>query len=98
MRSEYTRQTRWANPPDPVDSHRFPPGAPYLKQLVWMPCNQCDLQVHAGVTQLLSRGVACPECGRGLSEPMEPETAPEAVASVRQFEQQLSQELAGEET
>jgi hypothetical protein len=98
MRSEYTRQTRWAHAPEPADAGRTPPGDPYVKQVVWLPCTQCDLQVHASVTQLLSNGISCPECGRRLAEPMGHEASPGAVAPVLDLEERFRQELAREET
>jgi hypothetical protein len=69
MRTELTRQTRWGHDPEAVDEELVPPGGIYVKQLIWVPCNQCDLQVHAAQTQVISGGVTCPECGGRLTAP-----------------------------
>jgi hypothetical protein len=97
MRSEYTRQTRWAQPPDPVDPAQIPPGSRYVRQVIWLPCTDCDLQVHAPLTRLLTDGVTCPECGQRLADPAAPGT-PERLTEVRDAEATMRQELAREET
>src|SRR4051812_22385301 len=60
MRTEYTRQTRWAYDPELQDEEQAPPGSIYVKQVIWVACNQCDLQVHSAVTQSIASGVLCP--------------------------------------
>lgn len=67
MRTEFTRQTRWGHDPEPVDPEFAPPGQIYVKQIVWVPCTECDLQVHAAQTQFLAAGITCPECGTRLT-------------------------------
>ena len=70
MNSEYTRQTRWGHAPEPLeDEDAVPPGGIYVKQVVWLPCTACDLQVHGALTQYITGGLACPECGARLSYP-----------------------------
>ena len=69
MRNEYTRQTRWAHDPESVDAETVPPGSIYVKQLLWVPCIECDLQVHSALTQSLGSPVTCPECGARLTSP-----------------------------
>src|SRR5213594_3517136 len=75
MQTEYARQTRWAHIPQLVDPEQTPPGSTYVKHVVWMPCNHCDLQVHAThppatrVPELLTEGLTCPECGAQLAAP-----------------------------
>jgi hypothetical protein len=98
MESEYARQTRWALPPDPVDPARIPAGACYVRQVVWLPCTECDLQVHAPLVQLLAEGVACPECGRQLAVPIAVEQIADRLRQVMDAEENFRQELAREET
>jgi hypothetical protein len=77
MLTEFMRQTRWAHAPEAVDDAECPTGAPYVTQLVWMPCHQCDLQVHASADRVRTEGLRCPECGELLAAPRaEPEDAP----------------------
>jgi hypothetical protein len=98
MQSEYARQTRWAGPPDPVDETLTPPGSRYARQVVWLPCTRCDLQVHAPVSRLLTEGVVCPDCGLQLAGPKGSEDARETAARVLETEMRFRQELAREET
>jgi hypothetical protein len=86
MRTEFTRQTRWGHPPDRVDEAQRPPGTPYVKQLVWIPCPECDLQVHAAASRLPAEGLHCPECGGRLAAA---EERPQ-VAIVRLIEREES--------
>jgi hypothetical protein len=67
MRSDLTRQTRWSHDPEPVDPILTPPGQIYVKQMTWMACTECDLQVHAAQTQAVVTGVICPQCGTRLT-------------------------------
>lgn len=97
MRSEYTRQTRWAAAPAAVDAAQIPPGSPYVRQMIWLPCTACDLQVHAPLTRLLTDGVVCPECGQQLAAPASP-GAQERATQVRNAEAAIREELAREET
>jgi hypothetical protein len=60
--------------------------------MVWVPCTECDLQVHAPYTQLLTTGVTCPECGREVAAPSRPES-PEAVRKVLEEEEQFRHQL-----
>ncbi len=69
MRLDYTRQTRWGHDPEPADPPCVPPGTIYVKQIVWAPCTECDLQVHFTLSQALAGGVACPVCGGRLTSP-----------------------------
>ena len=85
MWTEHARQTRWGHDPEAVDESRTPPGATYVKQVIWTPCNQCDLQVHATVTRCLSEGVTCPECGSRLVPPGD-------VAQIRALVQQIARD------
>jgi hypothetical protein len=66
MRSELTRQTRWGHDPEPVEPVEVAPGQIYVKQMLWAPCTQCDLQIHAAQSQVLLGGLTCPECGSRL--------------------------------
>jgi hypothetical protein len=66
MRTDLTRQTRWGHDPEPADPE-IAPGQIYVKFLVWQPCTECDLQVHAAQSQVLLSGVTCPECGTRLT-------------------------------
>ena len=92
MQTEYGRQTRWSDRPESVDPDHVPPGRPYVKQVVWMPCNQCDLQVHVTRTHFLMRGLSCPECGDQLAPPTAlPQS--EGVARVLQEEQMMQQQV-----
>jgi hypothetical protein len=86
MRTEYTRQTRWAFDPEPVDEELVPPGAIYVKQVVWVPCNQCDLQVHSPLTQATGGGLMCPECGSRLTSPRVLGNPDVAVARIAEVE------------
>lgn len=94
MRTEYTRQTRWAHDPEPVDELEVPPGAIYVKQLHWVPCNQCDLQVHAALTQSVAGGIACPECGARLTAPRVLGNPDVAVARLQETEAILREAVA----
>jgi hypothetical protein len=77
MLAEYTRQTRWAHAPEAMDEAECTAGVPYVTQLVWMPCRQCDLQVHAWADRVRTEGLCCPECGELLAAPRaEPEDVP----------------------
>ena len=67
MRTETTRQTRWAAGPGAVDPEQVPPGSTYVREVVWAPCTECDLQVHATCRQWIAAGIVCPECGRTLA-------------------------------
>ena len=69
MRLDYTRQTRWAHDPEPLDPEWIPPGSIFVKQVLWVPCGECDLQVHAALTATVGSGVNCPECGGRLTSP-----------------------------
>ncbi len=85
MRLDYTRQTRWGHEPETVDEEQVPPGGIYVKQVMWVPCNHCDLQVHAALTQFIGGGLNCPECGNRLSSPRvlgNPDVAAARIAEV----------------
>jgi hypothetical protein len=69
MDSDYARQTRWAHDPDPVAEEEIPAGSFYVKQLLWMPCNTCDLQIQAALSSYLVGGITCPDCGTRLGSP-----------------------------
>ncbi len=86
MRSEYTRQTRWGQEPEPVDPDYIPSGSIYVKQVVWVPCNQCDLQVHAPLTHAFGGGMTCPECGARLTSPRVLGNPDVAVARISEIE------------
>jgi len=88
MRTEYTRQTRWGHDPEPVDEELVPPGSIYVKQVVWVPCTECDLQVHAALTQSVGSGLTCPECGGRLTSPRvlgNPDVAASRIAEVEEI-------------
>ena len=89
MRLDYTRQTRWGHDPEPMDDEAVPPGAIYVKQVMWAPCNQCDLQVHAALTQFYAAGVTCPECGSRLTTPRVLGNPDVAVARIAEVEEIL---------
>lgn len=88
MRNEYTRQTRWGHEPEPADPDLTPPGSIYVKQLIWVACNDCDLQVQACMTHTLASGVNCPDCGHRLTAPRvlgNPDVAAARVADVEEI-------------
>jgi hypothetical protein len=85
MRTDYTRQTRWAHEPEAAVEAEVPPGGIYVKQVTWVACPTCDLQVHAAMTQVLAGGLACPDCGARLTAPRvlgNPDVAAARVAEV----------------
>jgi len=86
MRSEYTRQTRWGHDPEPVDSDELPPGSIYVKQVLWVACTECDLQVQVCLTHSFGSGVSCPECGRRLTAPRVLGNPDVAVARLEEVE------------
>jgi hypothetical protein len=88
MRNEYTRQTRWGHEPELVEPELQPAGSIYVKQVVWAACNQCDLQVHAALTQAVAGGLMCPECGSRLTSPRvlgNPDVAAARIAEVEEL-------------
>jgi hypothetical protein len=93
MRTEYTRQTRWARASEIIDPEQIPPGSTYVRQMIWVPCTECDLQIHAPYRQLLAEGVDCPECGRQLAAPLSAEEQDAAVRKVREEEDRFRQRL-----
>jgi hypothetical protein len=93
MRTEYTRQTRWGHDPEPIDEEYVPPGAIYVKQLLWVPCNNCDLQVHSALTQSVAGGVLCPECGTRLTSPRVLGNPDVAVARLAEVEEILRESV-----
>jgi hypothetical protein len=92
MHSEHTRQTRWGQNPEVVDEKRTPPGSTYVKQIIWVPCTECDLQVHTTYARLLTTGVTCPECGRQVAGPSRSEGS-EAVRRLLEEAEQLRRQL-----
>jgi hypothetical protein len=92
MRTEYTRQTRWGHDPEPVGADQ-PAGSTYVKMVVWMPCGECDLQVHASYTHSLTAGVVCPECGRQLALPASQGNRDAAVKKTLDTEEQFREQL-----
>jgi hypothetical protein len=92
MQTEYARQTRWGHDPEPVDPDQTSPGSTYVKHVVWMPCNHCDLQVHVTQTQFLTRGLTCPECGDPLAIPPVP-AQPNRLAQMLQQEEIFQQQI-----
>jgi hypothetical protein len=91
MLTEYTRQTRWAHEPEQVDPDDCPPGGIYVKQVIWIPCNDCDLQVHAALTQTVAGGVLCPDCGARLTSPRVLGNPDVAAARIAEDEELLRQ-------
>jgi len=89
MRTELTRQTRWGHDPEPADPASVPPGAIYVKQVIWAPCTACDLQVHAALSQYYSAGLSCPECGGRLTSPRVLGSPDAAAARVLEAEEVL---------
>ena len=89
MRLDYTRQTRWAHDPEVVEAEYLPPGSIYVKQVLWVPCNQCDLQVHAAMTHFFGGGVSCPECGSRLTSPRVLGNPDVAIARLAEVEEIL---------
>lgn len=88
MESEYTRQTRWAQEPEPVCADEIPPGGIYVRQLQWIACLECDLQVHATTSSYLQSGITCPECGTRLGHPGvlgNPDVVAEQVRQVEDY-------------
>jgi hypothetical protein len=93
MRTEHARQTRWDRDPEPADPAQVPPGSLYIQQIVWVPCIECDLQVHAVHTGSLTTGVTCPECGRRLAAPLAPDSLDAAVSRVRREEECFREQM-----
>jgi hypothetical protein len=92
MQTEYARQTRWGDDPERVDPDQVPPGSTYVKHVVWMPCNHCDLQVHVTQTQLLTGGLTCPVCGDQLAPRRVPQQS-DRLARVLQEERTMQQQI-----
>ncbi len=93
MRLDYTRQTRWGHEPEAVEPEAVPPGGIYVKQVMWVPCNQCDLQVFATLTVYYGGGVTCPECGSRLTSPRVLGNPDVAVARIAEVEDILRDTL-----
>lgn len=89
MRTEYTRQTRWAAEPETVDEIAAP-GNPYVRQCTWAACPDCDLQVHAMVSQSIASGINCPECGKRLTSPRVMGNPDVAAARIQDAEELLA--------
>jgi hypothetical protein len=92
MRTEHTRQTRWGHDPETVDPDQIIPGSTYVREMIWVTCPECDLQVHATYTRLLTTGVRCPDCGCQVAAPTNPES-PQAAIRVLEREEQLRRHL-----
>lgn len=93
MRTEYTRQTRWGHDPEAVDEDERPPGGIYVKQMTWVACVECDLQVHAALTQFVGGGVACPDCGGRLTSPRVLGNPDVAAAHIAEAEEILGESV-----
>lgn len=93
MRLEFTRQTRWAESPEPRDPEEHPAGGIYVQQMLWVACNDCDLQVHAPLSHCLASGLVCPECGRRLTSPRVLGNPDVAVARLREAEEMLRDQV-----
>ncbi|MCC2669670.1 MAG: hypothetical protein K0Q72_2141 [Armatimonadetes bacterium] len=93
MRLDYTRQTRWGHDPEVVDPDELPAGGIYVKQVVWVPCNECDLQVHAALTQFFGGGLTCPECGGRLTSPRVLGNPDVAMARIAEIEDILRESV-----
>jgi hypothetical protein len=91
MWTEYARQSRWGHDPEPVDEDQVPPGSVYIKQVIWVACNECDLQVHSTFTHSLTEGINCPVCGSPLNLATVPST-PHFAASTEQAAKVLQEE------
>ena len=89
MRIDYTRQTRWGHEPEVVEEELVPPGSIYVKQVMWVPCNDCDLQVHAALTHFFGGGLTCPECGKRLTSPRVLGNPDVAIARIAEVEEIL---------
>lgn len=88
MRTELTRQTRWGHEPDAVEIESVPPGSIYVKQVLWVPCNACDLQVHGLLAQSVGSGLTCPQCGARLTSPRvlgNPDVAAARIAEIEEI-------------
>jgi hypothetical protein len=96
MRTEYTRQTRWGHQPEAVDEEVVRPGTLYVKQVAWLPCPECDLQVHTFLTQSIASGASCPECGKRLSSPRVLGTPDVAVSRIQEAEEIMRDALVQE--
>jgi hypothetical protein len=96
MNSEYARQTRWGHDPDRVDEEELPPGSFYVKQVIWIACTQCDVQVHAALTQYLVGGITCPECGHRLASPGVLGNPDVEAARIMQEEEYLRDQISAE--
>ena len=85
------QQTAWAGDPERIDFDDYPPNSPFARQMTWAPCEACGIQVHAPVTQIAYRGLACPRCGAALlAAPDDPE---EWVRRALREEDEFSEQL-----
>lgn len=96
MRTELTRQTRWGHDPEPVEPELIPSGGIYVKQLVWVPCPHCDVQVHAAQTHCLLAGLTCPDCGARLTAATVLGNPDAEAAKVMQDEEYLAAQVLWE--
>jgi hypothetical protein len=81
----------WAADPERVDPDDYGPGASFIKQMTWTPCESCGIQVHLPVSQFVYLGVTCPRCGARLLEP--PEEPEDWVRRVLREEDELTEQL-----
>lgn len=84
--------TSWSGDPERVDPDDYAPSAPYVKQMTWAECPDCDVQVHAPVTQFVYRGLTCPRCGNTVLSP--PADSEEWTQRVLREEDELAEQLS----
>lgn len=81
----------WAADPERADPDDYSPGAPFVKEVTWAPCETCGIEVHLPVTRFVYQGLACPRCGeRLLAPPADPQ---EWLRRVLREEDELSEQL-----
>jgi len=83
--------SRWAVDPERIDPDDYPASRVFVKVMTWAPCDACQLQVHAPVSQFLLRGLVCPQCGQVVLPP--PEDATDRLGTLLRQEDELSEQV-----
>jgi hypothetical protein len=82
---------RWSVDPERIDPDDYPPGRIFVKVMTWAPCEACEIQVHAPVTQFLLRGLTCPRCEQLLMPP--PSDAVDRLQTLLRQEDELAEQV-----
>jgi hypothetical protein len=83
--------SRWAVDPERIDPDDYPASRVFVKVMTWAPCDRCEIQVHAPVSQFLLRGLVCPQCGQHLLSP--PDDATDRLGTLLRQEDELSEQV-----